>query len=177
MNWLVADKLRLRAVEPTDIDHLLRWENHAPYWELSGTTAPFSRNLMERYVQSSQQSVYEAGQQRFMIDVLPEQKTIGNIDLFDFDPFHLRAGVGILIGDEQYRSNGYATQSLQLLINYAFEYLNLQQLYCNILEDNVASVKLFKKLGFTVSGEKKAWIRSGKKFKNELFLQLLREQE
>ncbi len=59
-----------------------------------------------------------------------------------------RAGIGILIKDEKDRNKGIGTEALQLLINYCFIHLNLHQLYCNISEDNKASIKLFKKQGF-----------------------------
>ncbi len=174
MTWLKGKTIALRAVEPADLDLLLKWENHSPYWELSGTLAPYSRNLMERYIDNAQQSIYEAGQQRFMIDTKDGQ-TIGTVDIFDFDPFHQRAGIGILIGDEKKRNNGFASESLQVLINYCFEYLNLRQLYCNILEENQPSIRLFQKCGFEITGHKKAWIRSGSRYKDEYFLQLLRQ--
>ena len=41
-----------------------------------------------------------------MIDHIPDGKTVGTIDIFDFDPFHNRAGIGILIADEEYRTKG-----------------------------------------------------------------------
>jgi len=174
MRWLTGKEVKLRAVEPRDIDQMLNWENHSANWQHSGTIGPFSRNLMERYVENAHQDVYQAGQQRFMIEA-KKDKTIGTVDIFDFDPFHERAGVGILVGEEEYRKNGYATESLKLLVDYCFNYLNLRQLYCNILEENEASLRLFQKLGFEISGTKKDWIRSGKYYKNEYFLQLLRK--
>lgn len=174
MNWLRGKEVKLRAVEPKDIDHLLTWENHSGNWQLSGTIGPFSRNLMERYIDNAQQDIYEAGQQRFMIEAAGNQ-TIGTVDIFDFDPFHERAGVGILVGDKAYRENGYATESLELLRDYCFNYLNLKQLYCNILVENEVSIRLFQKLGFEITGTKKGWIRCGREFKDEYFLQLLRK--
>ena len=98
-------------------------------------------------------------------------KAVGAIDLFDFDPFHFRAGVGILIHDEKDRKLGYASDALQLLCAYATNYLRLHQLYANISEDNLASIHLFKSSGFELVGTKKDWRRTLDGWKNELMLQ------
>ena len=103
-----------------------------------------------------------------------EVKSIGCIDLFDFDPHHLRAGIGILIAEKSDWRKGYASEAVELLIDYCFETLNLHQLYCNITIDNEASVLLFQKHGFLITGIKKQWIRDGAKFNDELMLQKIR---
>ena len=112
-----------------------------------------------------------------MIDIKSEDgiscKTIGAIDLFNFDPFHLRAGIGILIGPKELRGKGFASQALKLVIDYAFAWLGLHQLYCNISPDNTISLKLFKTHGFEVIGEKKDWVFDGKKWHSEYLLQLI----
>ena len=99
---------------------------------------------------------------------------IGTIDLFDFDPLHQRAGIGILVAASQNRRKGYASEALSALIRYAFETLQLKQLYCNILENNPASIELFQKAGFEITGIKKNWIRSDSDWLDEYLLQLLR---
>jgi diamine N-acetyltransferase len=111
-----------------------------------------------------------------MIDVkerdLPA-RTIGTIDLFDFDPYHFRAGVGILIGDKSDRNKGYATLALKKLITYCFSTLQLHQLYCNITLGNEDSLKLFRKCGFKITGRKTDWIRIAGRYTDEHILQLI----
>ena len=99
-------------------------------------------------------------------------ETVGCIDLFDFDPVNLNAGVGILIcGD--HRNNGYATEALSMLVDYAFKTLHLHQLYCNITTNNEASLNLFQKQNFKIIGLKKEWIRTKDGWLDEYMLQLL----
>ena len=62
-----------------------------------------------------------------MITLREQERTIGAADLYDFDPFHLRAAVGILVEAEE-RQQGYGLQALQLLEEYAFRFLHLRQL-------------------------------------------------
>ena len=165
-------KIRFRALEPEDIDLLFEWENDAEIWEISNTFEPFSKYILAKYIKDSQRDIYESKQIRMIIETI-DGKAVGAIDLFDFDPFHFRAGVGILIHDEKDRKLGYASDSLKLLCLYATNYLRLHQLYANISEDNLASIHLFKSNGFELIGTKKEWRRTLDGWKNELMFQKL----
>ena len=167
---LEFDKIRFRALEPNDIDLLFEWENDAEIWEISNTFEPFSKYILAKYIKESQRDIYEAKQIRMVIETL-DNKAVGAIDLFDFDPFHFRAGVGILIHDTKDRKLGYATDALQLLCDYAANYLRLHQLYANITADNLASIQLFKNAGFELTSTKKDWRRTADGWKNELMFQ------
>jgi len=167
----------LRAPEPEDLELLYEWENTQDYWIISNTTTPFSRYVLKRYIENSHKSIYETGQLRLMIDLPKDKVTIGTVDIFDFDHYHARAGVGILIAREEYRRKGYATMALEGLSSYCFNVLKLSQIWCSIIENNDASLDLFKGIGFIHSGTKKKWIKADDKFLDEHFLQLIRDSE
>jgi diamine N-acetyltransferase len=112
-----------------------------------------------------------------MIDHISDKVSIGTIDIFDFDPFHMRAGLGILIANEEYRRKGYATMALTCLTDYCFKTLQLHQLYCNILANNYESIELFRKIGFTEAGVKKDWIKTSDGYIDEYMFQLLNPKE
>ena len=61
------------------------------------------------------------------------------------------------------------------LIDYAFKYLNVHQLYANITANNSKSISLFTKHKFKKVGIKKDWILSEGKFKDEILFQLINE--
>jgi diamine N-acetyltransferase len=165
----------LRAPEPSDIDALYLWENDPEIWKVSNTITPFSRFILEKYIENAHLDIYQVKQLRLMIDVNEKQasRTIGTVDLFEFDPYHLRAGVGILIGNKSDRNKGYATKALRQFIVYCFETLQLHQLYCNITVGNDDSLKLFRRCGFKIAGRKEEWIKTSEGFVEELFLQLI----
>jgi diamine N-acetyltransferase len=167
------EKIKLRALEPEDLELLYEWENNDSYWIISNTVTPFSKYTLKRYLENSHKNIYETGQLRLMIDVIPDKVTIGTIDIFDFDPFHKRAGLGILIADEANRRKGYATMSLKCLIDYCFSTLQLHQLYCNILSNNCESITLFEKQGFVKSGIKKDWVKTPDGYLDENMFQLI----
>ena len=173
---LKGKRLYLRAVEPSDIDLLYGWENDPSIWRVSNTFTPYSRFQIEEYVMNVQNDIYTTKQLRLMVtghNGKIKDQTIGAIDLFDFDPFHLRAGIGILIREE-FRGNGYASETLEILIHYAFDILNLRQLYSNITPDNTSSISLFEKFGFERCGIKKDWVRTGNSWLEEWMFQLIR---
>lgn len=174
MQILENEIIKLRAPEPEDVEVLYEWENSTDIWHLSNTLTPFSKYTLKKFIENSHIDIYTSKQTRFIIELKNENQPIGAIDLFDFDPFHLRAGIGILIYSKENRNKGYATLALQLLINYSFEILGLKQLYCNITENNTESLRLFIKQGFVISGQKKEWIKSGSEWLTEYFLQLIR---
>jgi len=166
----------LRALEPEDLDVLYEWENEKSIWQISNTITPFSKYILRKYIDNSHLDIFQARQLRLMIDAKQKDGkilTIGTIDLFDFEPQHLRAGIGILIGNKGERGKGYARSALTELINYAFVHLKLVQLYCNIEKDNLASMNLFKGQGFEVVGVKKMWNKKPKGFSDEVLLQLI----
>jgi diamine N-acetyltransferase len=165
--------IKLRAVEPEDLELLYEWENDQVYWSISNTITPFSRYNLKQYIENSQKNIYETGQLRLMIDNIEDKKTIGTIDIFEFDPFHKRAGIGILIADEYYRKKGFASMSLTCLVNYCFEILKLHQLYCNIISNNTESIDLFMKQGFLQTGTKKDWIKTDDGYLDEFIFQLI----
>lgn len=172
---MTKENVKLRAVEPQDIDCIFKWENDHTLWHLSNTLIPFSKFDLEQYVMNADKDIYQVKQLRLMIDYSQEgqSKAIGCIDLFDFDPTHKRAGIGILIDDNE-QNKGYASIALDLIIDYAFNTLNLHQLYCNIEEDNKKSLSLFKKKHFQEIGVKKDWNLRNGKWINEYILQLIK---
>lgn len=173
------EHIRLRAVEPEDLELFYKWENDPEIWNVSNTLTPFSRFVLKQYIENSHQDIFQTKQVRFMIDKKPLStdqpvSTIGTIDIFDFDPLHSRAGIGILIKEKKERGKGYAGMALDLMIEYCFKVLYLHQIYCNISEANTSSIHLFRSKGFVNTGRKKEWLRTEKGWEDELFFQLIR---
>ncbi|MDO1511279.1 GNAT family N-acetyltransferase [Maribacter confluentis] len=172
MVTLKGNIVYLRALEQKDLNFLYELENNTLVWEISGTVTPYSKDVLQLYLDNAHRDIYDVKQLRLVISNL-EHKTIGLIDLFDFDPNHKRAGLGIVIHDEALRNKGVGAEAISLLCNYVFQVLGLRQVYANILEDNMASMHLFQKLGFIPVGVKKDWVRVGSTYKNEILLQKL----
>lgn len=173
MVTLTGKNIRLRALEPEDLAFLYKIENDESVWEVSHTQTPYSRFLIRQYLENAHQDIYEAKQLRLAICGAQVNDAIGLIDLFDFDPANMRAGVGIVLCLPSDRERGFGTEALGLLIKYAFTRLNLHQLYANINPGNAASISLFTNFGFTLTGMKKDWNRRGNGFEDEALYQLI----
>lgn len=159
MTWLKNERIALRAPEPEDLEIFYRWENDTELWKYGATVAPYSRYLLKRYLASAEHDIYRTDQLRLMIDYLPAGATAGVIDLYDFEPRHGRAGVGILI-DREFRRQGIAAAALGLLADYAFSFLHIHQLFAYIPVSNLSSLELFRKNGFRDAGVLKEWLHA-----------------
>ncbi len=169
---LSNEHIRLRALEPEDLELIYKWENDSRWWTQGNTTAPYSRTTLRRYIHETQQTdIYESKQLRLMVTLNENDVTVGIIDLYDFDLRNSRAGIGILI-DDKYRNRGLALQALDLLKGYAFEFLRLHQLYALIAVTNEPSCKVFEKAGYKVAGTLKDWVAQGLEFEDVVLVQL-----
>lgn len=174
MNKLLENNiLRLRAPEPEDLDLLYAWENDTTIWQNGATLVPFSRYSIKQYLIDYKQDIYTDRQLRLIVTFRKTNEPIGTVDLYDFDPFHRRAGIGILI-DNKHRHQGYGLLALSLLEEYVFQFLKLRQLYAVIPEKNSSSIRLFSKAGYQQAGQLKEWLSSGDSFSNALIMQKLK---
>lgn len=172
MVTLKGKNIYLRALEPEDLDFIHSIENDESFWEISSTQTPYSKFLIRQYLEHAHKDIYEVKQLRLVISNYVDE-ALGMIDIFDFDFKNNRAGVGILIKEPEDRKQGFASEALSLLIDYCFNHLYLHQLYCNISEDNTASITLFKNHRFKKIGLKEDWTLSNGVYKNEYLFQLI----
>lgn len=171
MNFLTGTHIRFRPLEITDLDLLYAWENNPGNWLVSNNLSPYSKFYLEQYILNAQNNIYQDRQLRLMIENA-QNEAVGIIDLFDFDPHNRRAALGILIG-EKFRRKGFASEAIDVMINYAREVLSLHQLYCTIEHGNPQSMKIFLNKGFTLTGTRKEWNLRGNNWVGEDFLQLI----
>lgn len=155
---LAGKQIRLRALEPHDLDLLYGWENDPAVWAVGDTLMPFSRHTLQRFLDEQQFDFLQSRQQRLIIERSDNGVAVGALDLFELDMLHRRVGVGILIAAEADRRRGYATEAVELICDYARERLGLHQVWCNVAADNAASLALFAGCGFEPIGLKRDWL-------------------
>jgi diamine N-acetyltransferase len=175
MAFLDGENVVLRALEPEDLDILYQWENDTDLWRNGSTLTPYSKFALRDYLVNSLHGIFHSRQLRLMIIEKKSGKAIGTLDLYEYDPIHQRAGVGILL-EISHRNKGLGVESLQLAKEYAFHLLQLKQLYAYIPESNTFSYKLFSKCGYVQAGILKSWIRFGHTFEDACIMQLINTQ-
>jgi diamine N-acetyltransferase len=175
MVTLQGNTIYLRALEPEDLAFIYHIENDESIWEVSNTQTPYSKFLIRQYLENAHQDIYEAKQLRLAICKKDSFEAIGLIDLFDFDPRNQRAGIGIIIQNDVDRNSGFGKEALGLVIDYAFQQLQLHQLFANIGTENTASLALFTTFGFEKIGIKKDWNFTNNRFHDEALFQLIKK--
>jgi diamine N-acetyltransferase len=168
---LKGQNISMRALEPSDLELLYDWENDSSIWKVSQTITPYSKHILAKFLENAHLDIFTTKQLRLMI--VKDGLSIGTIELFDYDPVNSRAGIGILIAQENERRKGYAKEALKLMIEYAFKHLKINQLYCNISSSNKISLNLFSSLDFMLVGVKKKWNKTNEGWEDELLFQLL----
>ena len=168
------DKIRLRALEPEDLDRLYLWENNPLLWDVGNTRNPYSRFILKQYILQSDKDIYENKQLRLMMVSTETGETVGTVDLFDLDIHHSRVALGLFV-DPTFQGKGYARASLHVVEDYVFNFLKINQLYCHISETNTASRLLFEKEGYETNGILKNWIRTVDGYENIILFQLFRD--
>ena len=169
---LSNDTLTLRALEPTDLDTLYRWENDTALWTVSDTIAPYSREALWHYLENYTGDIYAQRQLRLMIVLNSDGSPVGTVDYLNFDPLNNRAELGLFITAEQ-RGKGLGRQALDLLTAYSREHLGLRQLYVFIDLDNEACLKLFEDYGYRRAGILQSWVKRGSTYRDVALLQMI----
>lgn len=162
--------VRLRALEPEDLDELYTIENDVDLWNVGATNVPYSKYALHNYIASSSSDIYTDRQVRLIIEN-QKRDIVGIIDVFNFDPTHRRAEIGILVKN-QYRKKGYAQAALDKIICYSREIIHIHQLYAYVGEDNIESKKSFLTAGFVTSTMLQDWLFDGHDYKNAVLMQL-----
>ena len=88
----------------------------------------------------------------FGVFIKENDKPIGNVRLFNIHSIHKRAELSLLFYDKNEWSKGYATESVNAVINYGFNTLGLHRIIADYYATNIASSKMFSKVGFVIEG-------------------------
>ncbi|MEK6859248.1 MAG: GNAT family N-acetyltransferase [Nanoarchaeota archaeon] len=81
------------------------------------------------------------------------KEPIGDINLFDSHEFNNLPEISIMLGEHS--GKGFGREATQLLIDFAFEKIKINEINLSVYKDNEPAVKLYKKLGFRTTGETK----------------------
>lgn len=161
--------VRLRAMEPEDLEMLYDLENDPSVWDVSATNVPYSRKVLIEYITSSRCDIYADGQVRLMVDN-EEGETVGIVDLTSFDPQHRRAELGIVI-KRAYRGKGFGKSILYEICQYARQVIHLHQIYAIVSCENTNCLSLLKMFGFQGDMCLKDWVLKDEEYGDAYFLQ------
>lgn len=143
-------RVYLRALEPDDYKTSVNWRNDDSITSLLGGRKYFVSAEIER--QWVLNTINQNKDIKLAVCTVNDNLYIGNVYLTDIDYINRKASSHILIGNHEYWKSGYGTEAMNLLIDYAFNHLNLHRLEAHVLEDNIGSQKMHEKLGYIREG-------------------------
>ncbi|MBO4905617.1 MAG: GNAT family N-acetyltransferase [Bacteroidaceae bacterium] len=152
-----SSDIELRALEPDDIDLLYDVENDYNLWQHGAATVPYSRESLRQFLLNTTNDIYSDRQVRLVAQMRVGHQPVGLVDVFDFDPKHLRAELGLLILPP-HQHKGYARQAMQQLLPLVRNW-HLHQLTAVIAVSNTSALSLFRKLAFQEAAVLPDWLR------------------
>ena len=171
MNPHSLPKIKLRAMEPEDLDMLYHIENDTQLWGVSSTNVPYSRYTLHDFIANSSNDIYADQQVRLIIEN-EEAQVVGIADLVNFDPRHNRAEIGIVI-QQSFRSQGYAQAAVTRLHEYASKVLHLHQLYAVIASTGTDVLSLFNYMGYKEVAVLPDWLFDGHAYSDAVVMQMI----
>lgn len=164
-----TQQVRLRAMEPEDLDLLYVIENDREVWSVGNTSVPYSRYVLHDYIANTVNDIYADGQVRLIVENA-DGEGVGIADIVNFDAHHHRAEVSLVVKRE-HRRKGYAAATLSEIHRYALQVLHLHQLFAVVEESNLASLNLFRQMGYNHELMLQEWLFDGTTYHNAVLLQ------
>lgn len=173
---LIGDRIYLspKGVSDEEIEKFTKWMNDFQITDYIGRSGQVTTLSGEK--EWLENSAKNDTNRDFNIIELSSNKLIGTISLEDFNWIERSAVLGIFIGDEDYRNNGYGTEAIQLLLEYGFKYLNLHSIRLNLLSINERAHKCYLKCGFKDTGKSREEIFLNGRYYDKLHMDILENE-
>ena len=154
-------KVTIRKFEKKDIPKKVEWINNPENNMFLHYDLPLEIEKTNRWFNSvmDRNDRYDAV---IVVDGIP----CGTIGLLSIDNKNSKAEYYIAMGETSMKGKGIATQASKLILDYAFNILNLNRVYLFTETKNITAQKLFEKIGFIKEGQLKNDIISHGQFVN-----------
>lgn len=173
---LVGDRIYLspKGSSEEEIQKFTEWMNDFQVTDYTGRTSQITTYAGEKeYLESSEKNTEN---RTFNIVNLEDDKLVGTVGLEHINWVERSAVLGIFIGDDDFRSNGYGTEAIRLLLEYGFKYLNLHSIRLDLLSVNERAHKCYLKCGFKDSGKSREEIFLNGKYYDKLHMDILENE-
>lgn len=167
-------RIYLRAFEPDDYKTTIAWRNDD---EINTMIVGMKRFVSEAYeAQWTNDSIFHSKDVKLAICLKENGKHIGNVYMAKIDEINQCCAIGILLGNKEYWGKGYGCEALRMAVEYMFDERNMQRIEADVLQSNVASQRMHKKVGFREEGLKRRAIYKNGRFQNLYIFSLLKEE-
>ena len=146
---ITGEKIVLKGLTKESAPLIYEWVNTEELRVLTGTLYPVSEYEHEEWIKKVATS---SDVKLFLICDKVSGAAIGTIGLKNFNHVVKKAELFISIGDKNYWSGGYGTDSVKTLVEYCFNHLNFHKISLRVFESNLRAIKCYEKVGFQQEG-------------------------
>jgi RimJ/RimL family protein N-acetyltransferase len=175
--YLQGPRVRLRAVEPSDLESIMEWVGDQEITGyLSGFINPVSKEMEREWVEQASRDPGRPLHDLRLVIETNDGLYLGNIALHDINWRSRNAEVGILIGKKEYLGKGYGTEAMLLMLEHGFERLNLHRIILRVFDFNQRAIKSYEKCGFKKEGVLREDFFARGKYRDEIIMGILRRE-
>jgi len=147
--FLIGTNVYLRPLERDDAPHFVTWMNDPEVTRTLVFRGPINLRAEEAFLDKLYQSEHD-----FSLGIVIRQTNtlIGAAGFHYIDFRNRHASFGIAIGDKAEWGKGYGTEATRLMVQHAFETLNLNRVWLHTYEYNTRGLKTYEKIGFRKEG-------------------------
>ena len=170
---IVGDRIYLSPRNSEDVEIFTKWLNDFQVTDYTGKSGTIVTLEGERqyFEQSEKQDA-----RQFAIVTLDKDEMIGTVGLESINYIHRTAELGIFIGEAAYRNGGYGTEAINLILDYGFNYLNLNEIQLRVYAFNERAIACYKKCGFKEMGRRRKSIFVNGKYGDINYMDILKEE-
>ena len=173
---LVGDRIYLspKGTSEEEIQKFTKWMNDFEVTDYTGRTGQIVTLPGEKdYLENAAKDLEK---RNFNIVEINSDKLIGTVGLEHINWIERSAVLGIFIGDGDYRSNGYGTEAIRMVLEYGFKYMNLHSIRLDLLSINERAHKCYLKCGFKDVGKSREEIFLNGAYYDKLHMDILENE-
>jgi len=166
-------RVKLTPLRADDLPAMFEWINDRESVLRNSAYRPVGEAQHRAWFESVQQ---RADTVIFAVRLVGDGRLIGSCQLHGISPVHRSAELQIRLGEPAHRGQGYGTEAVRLLLEFAFKDLNLNRVYLHVFGTNLAAIRVYEKVGFAREGllRKAAYIDGA--YVDVLVMGILREE-
>ena len=169
---LVGERIYLSPRNVEDVEIFTEWLNDFYITDYTGRSySTITLQEEKEYLEKEQNN-----KNVFAIIDLQTDKIIGSIGLHEINNINRTATLGIFIGNKEYWSKGYGSEAIQLILDFGFNYLNLNNIDLALMEFNQRALKCYEKCGFKEIGRKRKCNFINGKYYDSILMDILTEE-
>ena len=167
---LIGERIYLSPINVEDAEKYVEWFCNFKMTDGIGKSSSITTIQSEiEWIENNNKN----GDLNFAIVDLEKDELIGNCGIMKINHKDRCAELGIFIGDEEHRNKGIGAETLRLLLDYGFNYLNLNNIHLGVMAFNERAIACYKKVGFKEYGRRReAYFLNGKYY-DHVFMDIL----